>query len=159
MSKYKSRLTRLKEEASKQEAFLVKRAKKMMGYTKSAKSFHKICRLFIKPIIESEPMEELSIEEKLELVFATNMRQIITFCAVESFKIPGFIPYQERAEAVNFNIKAGDLLWVRVDVRTPNLVDIESLKNNCTYRLTSAQYAYILDGKIERLSPCKKENS
>lgn len=158
-SRYQSRYKRLKEGISKQEDFYQKKVRKFLGYTKTAKTFHKICKLFIKPIIEAEPMNELLLEEKLELIFSTNTRQIITFCAIEYFKIPGFVPYQERSEPVNFNIKAGDLLWVRVDVRTPNLVDIESLKNNCTYRLTAAQYAYILDGKIERLSPCKKENS
>lgn len=160
MSRYHKRFIATKSKLEEHEALRKRkrRSTKMPAMSK-AKDFHAMCKHFFYPMINSPYLEDFSLEEKLEFLFATELRQIITFFASDYFKMPGHVPYPEKSEALNFNIKVGDILWVRVDIRTPDIIDIESLKNNCVYRLTSAQYATILDGKIERLSPCKKIDS
>lgn len=155
------RLTRrfhaTKRKFEKREKAIKQKKRSSLTYTARAKSFKKIVKLFFAPIINNESLAELDFKNKLELLFSANLRQIITFTCVKTFNIPGFVPHQERSETVRFNIRPGDLLWIRIDVRTPDMIDVESLKNNCVYRLTSQQYAYILS-YIERLTPiCKTE--
>lgn len=157
------RLTRrfiaTKAKMEKREDIIKRKRRQPLPVISKARSFHQILRLFFQPILALQSLDMLDHNEKLDLLFAPNHRQIITFTCLTAFNMPGFVPHQERSEYVKFAIRPGDLLWVRIDIRTPNMVDVESLKNNCTYRLTSSQYAYILQ-HIERITPiCNMNNS
>lgn len=120
-------------------------------------TFNRILELFFLPILTIPELETISMDEKLEMLFDTDKRQIITFVSNRAFTIPGFVPYPERPGNITFRIQRHDTLWVRVDLNAPDAIDIESAKNNVVYRLTSKQYASILNF-IERVYTDAKGN-
>ena len=120
-------------------------------------TFNRILELFFLPILTLPELEALTMGGKLEMLFDTNKRQIITFVSNRSFTIPGFVPYPERPGNIPFKIQRHDTLWVRVDLNAPDAIDIESAKNNVVYRLTRKQYASILNF-IERVYTDAKGN-
>lgn len=115
-------------------------------------------KLFIAPIMGQFNVDQATDEElvaKLEMFFAVKHREIILCRALRDFKLRGpkwatkstphkLIP----GSPEDYQVKKGDALWVRLDDRTPNSVEIET--DRAIFRVDTSDWN-VYSGWVEDL--------
>lgn len=114
--------------------------------------FGYIMELFIRRLMNVPSMLKLNKEEAIELLFGIKERDIIPCYAAVGFKIEGLVkepgvhrpPLKQECE-----VRKGEALFIRIDERTPNRIDIQrpTYKKNpdLTFLLTPLQFDYIVN--------------
>mgnify|MGYP007100054194 CR=1 FL=1 len=131
--------------------------------------FNSIRRGFLKPLIayinravDRQQLAGLAntlhsdapLKDALEVIFGTKYRDIVTCYTTKAFKMPGLIwGTAGRKDAVppttdGASVRKGAACFVRIDERTPNVIDIEVIGNYAgndsrMFTLTNAEYKTI----------------
>lgn len=128
---------------------------------RESEAFNRIQKYFIEPLIRSPHWsEEITLKERLEIIFNVNSRDIVPAICREDIKMPGKVLDTDRAskyrEPINKeNIFAkGTPIFVRIDDNMPDRIDVENCETeDLMFSLTRAEYKTILY-KIEELDGC-----
>ena len=121
--------------------------KKVRAVTESS-ALHRICELFIYPLIKLRP-EHIGYREWTEALFCLDTRHIIRYHVIENFTMPGYYyrtpnilaPFAGKRAARN-----GMHLWLRYDTTMPETLDVELTgrgKKAQVFKLSTVQWGYI----------------
>jgi hypothetical protein len=138
--------------------------KKILPTKKTSQAFIKLNQLIFKPLMTfiEDQFRYTTRTAQMEFLLAVEERQIITMVVTQPFILPGYIPYPNRPmknTSPKVNMKPGELVLVRVDIKMPNAIDIEPLKfRDIFFRLTGAEYAAIVNN-LDRVIPLKDNSS
>jgi hypothetical protein len=102
-------------------------AKKPRPEPFSEGSIADIYKLFFGKLIFYKP-ESMSIQEWMEHLFDFANRDIIRFVAVRPFSLPGlyYAAGSKKVQGMGYRkVELGDVLWVRLDARNPDTIDVE----------------------------------
>lgn len=107
----------------------------------------KIIEYFLNPLLKYRP-EGMETRDFLDLLFGAGFREINRYRAFNATQIKGTSITRHGVKADNFGyrtIKPGDVLYVRTDTRTPNVIDVEVMigqgRRSRVFRLSALQWA------------------
>lgn len=116
-----------------------------------SKEFALFLEIFLKHIFNKPYMAGLNYEEKLEVFFGTKVRDIVPCYALMDFKINGLLqlPGEMRPPLISEQtIPFGTPLFVRIDERTPDRVDVQpfmpGFPEDAFFNLTAIEFKVIL---------------
>lgn len=104
----------------------------------------KIVKYYLNPLLKYRP-KGMEIRDWIDILFGAKYRTIDTYEVGKQTKVKGTAITRYGAKAENFGQRTvfpGDLLYVRMDSRTPNLIDIEVVSSYTSrvYRLNALQW-------------------
>jgi hypothetical protein len=110
-------------------------------------SIAEIFRRFIAPLSKYKP-EHMGLDAFWDKLFHVSTRDIERYTVSKGFKMPGlcFIAPTVKIQGVGpREVKRGDILYVRTDATTPNLIDVQWLKSgiDVTYSLNSTEWGWV----------------
>ncbi len=141
-----------------------------------------IAEYFFKPLLRvlKDPLEEhgrmsegtktstledgRSDQECIDIIFGAKYRDIVPAYALKVFTMPGVLHAEggirgaKKGTIIDHHVKAGAKLLVRIDERTPDLIDVELMVGNFSSRmfsLTNSEYKSIIS-KIKETRSCMK---
>jgi len=91
-------------------------------------SIKRIYELFFQPLVRHYRSDNQSISSFLEDIFDVQHRYINIYKVKKSFNITGplYVAGWSKVQGLGYRkVKAGDMIWVREDLREPANVDIE----------------------------------
>ena len=89
--------------------------------------------MFFEPIVKVYRSPDQTLHDFLEDIFDTNYRYITVYKVRAPFDITGplYVAGWTKIQGIGYrHAKAGDLLWVREDMREPANVDVEILSGH-----------------------------
>lgn len=112
---------------------------------------HKIYKYFIGPLVLRHKPRDLPIADFMaNTVFDIKNREIFRFITTSHFKMPGilFAAPSVKIQGIGYrHVKQGQILYVRMDRKRPEQIDVEILagpgKRDQTFELTSWEFATI----------------
>ena len=120
--------------------------------------FKLIADKFIMPVLNLEAFADTSRKDRVDIFFGTKYRDIVPCVAKVEFLMTGPVvngAFCREATGHEKSIAVGVPLMVRIDSRTPNMIDVERCDTGVMFRLNSAQYRTIWD-KLEELESCNE---
>lgn len=128
-----------------------------------SQAFKKIQKHFIEPIVRSSLWSEnMSIKDRLEVLFNTNTRDIVPAIVTQDFKMPGVVLDPKATTLTRTrpplvseaHFPKGTPIFVRIDDNMPDRIDIENCETeDLMFSLTKLEYKSIIN-KIEELDGC-----
>jgi hypothetical protein len=86
-----------------------------------------IYRHFLGPLIRYKP-NSLSIKDWMEVIFDSSNRDVTRYVCKAAFKMPGlyYAAAGVKVQGIGYRqVEPGTVLWVRMDARQPDVVDVE----------------------------------
>jgi hypothetical protein len=126
---------------------------------RSSPAARMINRYFIEPILDAIAGEDVLLQDKLDLLFSTQTRDIVMALTTEDVKMPGVlwnpddntirVPLTREA-----SFPRGTPLFIRIDDTMPNRIDIENAEvPDLIFQLTREEYLGILP-KLTEITGC-----
>lgn len=128
---------------------------------RDSQDFKAIQKLFIEPIIRCPDWsEDISIKDRLDIIFCVNTRDIVPAIVLTDIMMPGRVIDLEKSTIFRppttseASFPKGTPIFVRLDDTMPDRIDIENCeKPDLMFSLTRAEYKSIIY-KIEELDGC-----
>lgn len=88
-----------------------------------------IGRLFIQKIVDARP-EGVTVARWIEMIFGLHERFILQYKSLQAFDLPGYFKPVPDIRIPGYkskrHVKSGKNLWVRFDLKYPDVIEIEA---------------------------------
>lgn len=122
----------------------------LLPLVRNSPEFRDIVKYFIEPLADATCLSGFSMQRKLDIIFGSEHRDVVPAVAIARFVMPGAVWNSEdgsfRAPTTSeANIPVGAPLFIRIDDRMPERIDIQVLeKEELIFSLNSVEYKSII---------------
>jgi hypothetical protein len=161
----KNRIAKYRPHRRPQDKYMHRKSKvagkplHMFPSLRESVEFKKIVKYFIEPLMDQPSMKNLSLEERLDLIFCVSTRDIVPAVLIEEIpRMPGLVAQLDgvrRPPTVSeAKFPKGCPVFVRIDDKNKLKVEIENCeKPDLLFELTIVEYKSIIN-KLREIEGC-----